>query len=224
MNRYKTVNNLVGWITFAIAAFVYCSTIEPSASYWDCPEFITTGYKLEIGHPPGAPFFMLTANLFSQFAQDPSHVAMMVNVMSALMSAACILFLFWSITHLARKLIVRDGENPTTAQLIEVIGAGVVGALAYTFSDTFWFSAVEGEVYAYDPAGGFNAPACEFFARKLSPTLIYRDLMSNLRYYRVDDCEIFDRLAEQMVIVPQNIPNLHAMFHSPIIYHPNIED
>ena len=149
MNRYKTVNNLVGWITFAIAAFVYCSTIEPSASYWDCPEFITTGYKLEIGHPPGAPFFMLTANLFSQFAQDPSHVAMMVNVMSALMSAACILFLFWSITHLARKLIVRDGENPTTAQLIEVIGAGVVGALAYTFSDTFWFSAVEGEVYAY---------------------------------------------------------------------------
>ena len=82
----------------------------------------------------------------------------------------------------------------------------------------------KGEVYAYDPAGGFNAPAREFFSRKLSPTLIYRDLMSNLRYYRVDDCEIFDRLAEQMVIVPQNIPNLHAMFHSPIIYHPNYDE
>ena len=149
MIRYKTVNNLVGWIMFAVAAFVYCSTIEPSASYWDCPEFITTANRLEVGHPPGAPVFMITANLFSQFAQDQQHVAMMVNTMSALLSAACILFLFWSITYLARKLIVRDGENPTLAQLIEIMGAGVVGALAYTFSDTFWFSAVEGEVYAY---------------------------------------------------------------------------
>ena len=104
--QYNKINNLVGWITFVIAAFTYCMTIEPTASFWDCPEFITTGYKLEVGHPPGAPFFMLTANLFSQFASDPSQVAMMVNIMSALMSAACILFLFWSITHLLNLLCI----------------------------------------------------------------------------------------------------------------------
>ena len=149
MKQYKTVNNLMGWITFIIAATVYCMTIEPTASFWDCPEFITTGYKLEVGHPPGAPFFMLVANLFSQFASDPSTVAKMVNYMSALMSAACILFLFWSITHLVRKLVVSDENNITKGQLITVMGSGLVGALAYTFSDTFWFSAVEGEVYAF---------------------------------------------------------------------------
>ena len=115
----------------------------------DCPEFITTGYKLEVGHPPGAPFFMLVANLFSQFASDASTVAKMVNYMSALMSGACILFLFWSITHLVRKLVITDENNITKGQLITVMGSGLVGALAYTFSDTFWFSAVEGEVYAF---------------------------------------------------------------------------
>ena len=149
MKQYRTVNNLVGWITFLIAATVYCMTIEPTASFWDCPEFITTGYKLEVGHPPGAPFFMLVANLFSQFASDPSTVAKMVNYMSALMSGACILFLFWSITHLVRKLVVTDENNITRGQLITIMGSGLVGALAYTFSDTFWFSAVEGEVYAF---------------------------------------------------------------------------
>ena len=149
MKQYRTVNNLVGWITFIIAATVYCMTIEPTASFWDCPEFITTGYKLEVGHPPGAPFFMLVANLFSQFASDPSTVAKMVNYMSALMSGACILFLFWSITHLVRKLVITDENNITRGQLITVMGSGLVGALAYTFSDTFWFSAVEGEVYAF---------------------------------------------------------------------------
>ena len=149
MKQYKTVNNLVGWITFLIAATVYCMTIEPTASFWDCPEFITTGYKLEVGHPPGAPFFMLVANLFSQFASDASTVAKMVNYMSALMSGACILFLFWSITHLVRKLVVTDENNITRGQLITIMGSGLVGALAYTFSDTFWFSAVEGEVYAF---------------------------------------------------------------------------
>ena len=149
MKQYITVNNLVGWITFLIAATVYCMTIEPTASFWDCPEFITTGYKLEVGHPPGAPFFMLVANLFSQFASDPSTVAKMVNYMSALMSGACILFLFWSITHLVRKLVVTDENNITRGQLITIMGSGLVGALAYTFSDTFWFSAVEGEVYAF---------------------------------------------------------------------------
>ena len=149
MKQYRTVNNLMGWITFFIAATVYCLTIEPTASFWDCPEFITTGYKLEVGHPPGAPFFMLVANLFSQFASDPSEVAKMVNYMSALMSGACILFLFWTITHLVRKLVIKDEEHITTAQIITVMGSGLVGALAYTFSDTFWFSAVEGEVYAF---------------------------------------------------------------------------
>ena len=102
MKQFKLVNNLVGWLAFVIAAYTYCMTIEPTASFWDCPEFITTGYKLEVGHPPGAPFFMLTANLISQFTSDPSQVARMVNTMSALMSAACILFRFWSITLLVK--------------------------------------------------------------------------------------------------------------------------
>ena len=152
MKQYKLVNNVLGWLTFFVAAFVYCSTIEPTASFWDCPEFITTGYKLEVGHPPGAPFFMLTANLFSQFASDPSQVARMVNTMSALLSATTILFLFWSITHLARKLILKDWSEMTLGKLIAIEASGLVGALIYTFSDTFWFSAVEGEVYAYSSA------------------------------------------------------------------------
>ena len=152
MKQFKLVDNVLGWLTFFIAAFVYCSTIEPTASFWDCPEFITTGYKLEIGHPPGAPFFMLTANLFSQFASDPSQVALMVNTMSALLSATSILFLFWTITHLTRKLILKDWSSLTTAKLIAIEASGLVGALIYTFSDTFWFSAVEGEVYAYSSA------------------------------------------------------------------------
>ena len=149
MKQYRTVNNLMGWLTFIIAATVYCLTIEPTASFWDCPEFITTGYKLEVGHPPGAPFFMLMANLFTQFASDVTTVAKMVNYMSALMSGACILFLFWSITHLVRKLIITDENNITKGQLVTIMGSGLVGALVYTFSDTFWFSAVEGEVYAF---------------------------------------------------------------------------
>ena len=152
MKQYKLVNNVLGWLTFFVAAFVYCSTIEPTASFWDCPEFITTGYKLEVGHPPGAPFFMLTANLFSQFASDPSQVARMVNTMSALLSATTILFLFWSITHLARKLVVKEWSDMTMGKMIAIQASGLVGALIYTFSDTFWFSAVEGEVYAYSSA------------------------------------------------------------------------
>ena len=152
MKQFKLVDNVMGWLAFLIAAFVYCSTIEPTASFWDCPEFITTGYKLEIGHPPGAPFFMLTANIFSQFASDPSQVALMVNTMSALLSATCILFLFWTITHLTRKLILKDWDSLNTGKLIAIEASGLVGALIYTFSDTFWFSAVEGEVYAYSSA------------------------------------------------------------------------
>ena len=149
MKQYKLINNLTGWVVFLIATTVYCLTIEPTASFWDCGEFITTGYKLEVGHPPGAPFFMLVANLFTQFASDTTQVAKMVNLMSAMMSGACILFLFWSITHLVRKLVVKDEEKLSLGKMITIMGSGVVGALAYTFSDTFWFSAVEGEVYAF---------------------------------------------------------------------------
>ena len=149
MKQYRLVNNLIGWFTFAIATIVYCMTIESTVSFWDCPEFTTTGYKLEVGHPPGAPFFMLVANLFSQFASDATDVARMLNVMSAIMSGACILFLFWSITHLTRKLVVSDENHISASQLVTIMGSGLVGALAYTFSDTFWFSAVESEVYAF---------------------------------------------------------------------------
>ena len=152
MKQFRIVDNICGWLAFLVAAIVYCSTIEPTASFWDCPEFITTGYRLEVGHPPGAPFFMLTANLFSQFASDPTQVAYMVNTMSALLSATCILFLFWSITHLTRRLLIDKWDELTTAKLIAIEAAGMVGALIYTFSDTFWFSAVEGEVYAYSSA------------------------------------------------------------------------
>lgn len=151
MIRQKTfqrVNTLSGWVVFSIAATVYILTMEPSASLWDCPEFITCGYKLEIGHPPGAPFFMLMANLFSQLASQPSDVAAMVNMLSALLSAGCILFLFWTITHLVRCMTVSN-TLLTLPQVILIEGCGAVGALAYTFSDTFWFSAVESEVYAF---------------------------------------------------------------------------
>lgn len=150
MTNYKLINNIAGWAVFAVAATVYLLTIEPTASFWDCGEFITQAYKLEVGHPPGAPIFMLVGNFFSQLAQDPSQVAKMVNSMSALLSAFTILFLFWTITHLTRKLVLKQGENElSTGQTIAVIGSGLIGALVYTFSDTFWFSAVEGEVYAF---------------------------------------------------------------------------
>ena len=191
MKHYKIINNVTGWIVFLIAAYTYCSTIEPTASFWDCPEFISSAYLLEIGHPPGAPFFMLVGNLFSQFASDTTQVAKMINIMNALLSAGCILFLFWSITHLARKIL----ENRTTAphpSLCDTLSprgegkvsnvpskestlrekvtssspfgermpeglvrgfiimcSGIAGSLIYTWSDTFWFSAVEGEVYAF---------------------------------------------------------------------------
>ena len=149
MRVYKIVNNLMGWFVFLIAAFTYCSTIEPTASFWDCPEFITTAYKFEVGHPPGAPFFMLLGKLFTLFVSDATQVAKMVNTMSAMLSAGCILFLFWSITHLARVLIHDNSKEMTVAQIVAIMASGVAGALVYTWSDTFWFSAVEGEVYAF---------------------------------------------------------------------------
>ena len=146
---FSKLNTLMAWLSFAIAAVVYSLTVEPTASLWDCPEFITCGYKLEIGHPPGAPFFMLVANLFSQFASSPSQVALMVNLLSALLSAGCIFFLFLTITHLAKKLIFPTIDTVSISEVITIEACGLVGALAYTFSDTFWFSAVEAEVYAF---------------------------------------------------------------------------
>ena len=153
MKTYKLLNNILGWVVFAIAATVYIMTIEPTASFWDCGEFIASGYKLEVGHPPGNPIFMMTANLFTQLTSDLSMKAAMVNGMSAIFSALTILFLFWTITHLAKKILIKEDEETNgsipLSQIIAILGCGVVGALAYTFSDTFWFSAVEGEVYAY---------------------------------------------------------------------------
>ena len=146
---FSKINTFAAWVVFAIAAIVYGLTIEPTASLWDCPEFIACGYKLEIGHPPGAPFYMLVANLFAHLASDTSHVAMMVNLLSALLSAGCIFYLFLTITHLAKKLVTPSGEVLSIPNAITIEACGMVGALAYTFSDTFWFSAVEAEVYAF---------------------------------------------------------------------------
>jgi hypothetical protein len=150
---FSKLNTLMAWLSFAIAAVVYGLTVEPTASLWDCPEFIACGYKLEIGHPPGAPFFMLVANLFSQFASSPSQVALMVNLLSALLSAGCIFFLFLTITHLAKRLLLSTPltlrEGLGVGRVVTIEACGLVGAMAYTFSDTFWFSAVEAEVYAF---------------------------------------------------------------------------
>jgi len=148
MNSYKKLNLIFGWIVFAIATLTYFLTVEPTASWWDCGEYIATAYKLQVGHPPGAPLFQMLGRFFSLFAfGDVSKVALMVNIMSALSSSFTILFLYWTITHLAKKIIVKE-EEMTQGNMYAILGSGVVGALAYTFSDSFWFSAVEGEVYA----------------------------------------------------------------------------
>ncbi|MDE7136494.1 MAG: DUF2723 domain-containing protein, partial [Muribaculaceae bacterium] len=153
MKRYNLINNSLGWLCFVIAAVTYLLTVEPTASFWDCPEFIAQGYKLEVGHPPGNPIFILAARFFINFVGgDASNVALAVNCMSALLSAATILLLFWTITHFVRRIILgddTDGCELTAGQLIVTMASGLVGALAYTWSDTFWFSAVEGEVYAF---------------------------------------------------------------------------
>ncbi|MFP4025497.1 MAG: DUF2723 domain-containing protein [Thiohalospira sp.] len=147
MKNFRLYNIIVGWLTFLIAAIVYILTIEPTASFWDCGEFIATAYRLEVGHPPGAPFFMILGRFFTLFAGEAENAAKMVNLLSALASAFTILFLFWTITHLSRKIFIKE-NGYTTGNIIAIIGSGLVGALAYTFSDTFWFSAVEAEVYA----------------------------------------------------------------------------
>ncbi|MCF6334100.1 MAG: DUF2723 domain-containing protein [Draconibacterium sp.] len=146
MKRYKLFNNVFGWVIFLIAATVYLLTIEPSVSFWDCGEFITTSFKFEVGHPPGAPFFMIIGRFFTLFG-GPGSAARLINSMSALASGFTIMFLFWTITHFAKKLITVKDEI-SLGQTIAIIASGLVGALAYAFSDTFWFSAVEGEVYA----------------------------------------------------------------------------
>ncbi|MEG0498405.1 MAG: DUF2723 domain-containing protein, partial [Alistipes sp.] len=148
MDLFKRWNNIIGWSVFALAAAVYLLTMEPSSSLWDCSEFIATSYKLEVGHPPGAPLFMMLARLATLLAPSTHYVPHMVNAMNCIASAFCILFLFWTITHLARRMGERNGLELTPANTWGILGAGVVGALAYTFTDTFWFSAVEGEVYA----------------------------------------------------------------------------
>ena len=152
MNSYKRWNNITGWALFAVAAMVYLMTMEPVSSLWDCSEFIATSYKLEVGHPPGAPLFMMLARLATLFAfGNPDYVGIAVNAMNSLASAFCILFLFWTVTHLVKKLVVKDGEEDgmTLTQYLVVMGSGVCGALVFTWSDTFWFSAVEAEVYAF---------------------------------------------------------------------------
>lgn len=151
MKKYNIINNSLGWLCFVIAAVTYLLTLEPTASFWDCPEFIAQGTKLEVGHPPGNPIWMLTARFFVNFAGgDMTLAALMVNAMSALLSAGTILLLFWTITHLTRRLLVKDNATEVSlTQMIVIFGAGLCGSLAYTWSDTFWFSAVEGEVYAF---------------------------------------------------------------------------
>ncbi len=148
LSNYSKLNNIIGWLVFAIAAFTYLTTVEPTVSFWDCGEYIATSVKLQVGHPPGAPFFQLVGNVFSQFAfGDSMREAYMVNLVSALSSAFTILFLFWTITALGKKFAIKYGEL-NDGRIISILGSGAVGALAYTFSDSFWFSATEGEVYA----------------------------------------------------------------------------
>jgi len=147
MKRYNLYNLIVGWSAFVVSAIVFLLTIEPTTSFWDCGEFITTATLLQVGHPPGAPVFMIVGRLFTLLGGSPHNAALMVNIMSALASAFTVLFLFWTITHLARKL-VNPAEGMNTGNLIATMGAGLVGSLGYAFTDTFWFSAVEGEVYA----------------------------------------------------------------------------
>lgn len=148
MKKYNLWNNILGWAVFAIATISYLLTMEPTASLWDCSEFIATSYKLEVGHPPGAPLFMMLARIASLFAPSPEAVPVMINAMNCVASGFCVLFLFWTITHLARRIISCRGDELTLRGMMLVLGSGFVGALSYAYTDTFWFSAVEGEVYA----------------------------------------------------------------------------
>ena len=146
--HFKLINNVLGWLIGIFASAIYIMTAEPTASWWDCGEYIATAYKLLVGHPPGAPTFQLLGRIFSMFAGgDVTKVAFCINAMSAICSGLTIMFLYWTIVMLGRKLVAKMGEM-TPGRMIAVIGSALVGALTYTFTDTFWFSAVEGEVYA----------------------------------------------------------------------------
>lgn len=156
MLSYKKINNITGWFAFLIAAVTYIATVEPTASFWDCGEFIAVSYKLMTPHPPGAPLFLLVGRIFSLFsgegaamAADSETAAYWINLVSALSSAFTILFLFWSITLIAKKLLGVQKEEPALGQTLAIMGSALVGSLAYTFSDSFWFSASEAEVYAF---------------------------------------------------------------------------
>lgn len=152
--NFKKWNTILGWVVFLIALITFSLTVEPTASYWDCAEYIATSAKLQIGHPPGAPFYQMMGAIFATFASAPEQVAKMVNYLSVFSSAFTILFMFWSITNLVRKMaLLKKKEDETTVEFtmgkkIAVLGSGLVGSLAFTFSDSFWFSAVEAEVYA----------------------------------------------------------------------------
>lgn len=148
MKTFRLYNNLVAWLSFAVALATYLFTLEPTVSLWDCGEFIATAFKLQVGHPPGAPLFMLLGRIASLFAPSTQYVALAINSLSALASAFTVLFLFWIISHLAQRSLLAKNTQPTGAQTIAILGAASVGALAYAFSDSFWFSAVEAEVYA----------------------------------------------------------------------------
>ena len=146
--NYRRLNSLTGWFLFIVSSVVYLLTIEPTVSFWDCGEFILSAFKLQVGHPPGAPLFLMIGRIATLFAAgDTSKVAMIMNILSALSSGFAIMFLFWTITHLVRKVFV-SGNNLESKHVPAIIGSGIIGALAYTFSDTFWFSAVEGELYS----------------------------------------------------------------------------
>jgi hypothetical protein len=148
--QFNKINNITGWLVFIIASAVYTLTAEAGGSLWDCGEFVSSCFKLQIPHPPGAPLFVILGRIFIiLFGDDPMSAAKAVNMMSAIASAFTILFLFWTITHFARRIInIKTSDTPNSYQIWSIMGAGVVGALAYTFSDSFWYSAVEGEVYA----------------------------------------------------------------------------
>ena len=146
--NYRRLNNITGWFLFVFSAIVYLLTLEPTVSFWDCGEFILSAHKLQVGHPPGAPLFLMVGRIATLFAfGDTSKVALMVNILSAICSAFAIMFLFWTITHLVRKLFVNGSDNEIKHVPV-IMASGILGALTYTFSDTFWFSAVEGELYA----------------------------------------------------------------------------
>jgi hypothetical protein len=146
--QFRKINLILGWASFAIALLVYLLTLEPTVSLWDCGEFIASSHKLQVGHPPGAPLFMILGRISSLFTSNTEKVALMINAVSAIASAFTILFLFWTISHLMKKIFPLEEGKDTLANMVVIFGASFVGAMAYTFSDTFWFSAVEGEVYA----------------------------------------------------------------------------